>query len=69
MLQEYDVNPARCVVIEDSRIGLLAARAAGMRWVEHLMQSIRHFLPYLMEAGLQPSYGAAHDSGMGGSIE
>ena len=25
------VNPARCVVIEDTRIGLLAGNAAGMR--------------------------------------
>jgi FMN phosphatase YigB (HAD superfamily) len=33
VLQEYDVNPARCVVVEDSRIGVLAAKAAGMRWV------------------------------------
>lgn len=31
--QELDVNPARCVVIEDSRIGLAAAKAAGMRCV------------------------------------
>ena len=29
--QELGVNPARCVVIEDSRIGLAAAKAAGMR--------------------------------------
>ena len=25
------MEPARCVVVEDSRIGLLAAKAAGMR--------------------------------------
>lgn len=31
--QELDVNPARCVVVEDSKIGLLAAKAAGMRCV------------------------------------
>ncbi|PSC75122.1 haloacid dehalogenase-like hydrolase domain-containing protein isoform A [Micractinium conductrix] len=31
--KELDVNPARCVVIEDSRIGLAAAKAAGMRCV------------------------------------
>lgn len=31
--EELGVNPQRCVVIEDSRIGLLAARAAGMRCV------------------------------------
>ncbi|KAK9816684.1 hypothetical protein WJX72_003671 [[Myrmecia] bisecta] len=31
--EELGVNPARCVVIEDSRIGLLAARAAGMRCI------------------------------------
>lgn len=31
--QELGVNPARCVVIEDSRIGLLAGKAAGMRVV------------------------------------
>jgi hypothetical protein len=30
-LQELGVEPARCVVIEDSRIGLAAAKAAGMR--------------------------------------
>lgn len=30
---ELGLNPARCVVIEDSRIGLLAGRAAGMRVV------------------------------------
>ena len=30
-LQELGVDPARCVVIEDSRIGLAAAKAAGMR--------------------------------------
>ena len=29
--KEYDVDPARCVVIEDSRIGLAAGKAAGMR--------------------------------------
>jgi len=31
--EKLEVDPARCVVIEDSRIGLLAARAAGMRCV------------------------------------
>lgn len=31
--EQLDVNPARCVVVEDSRIGLLAAKAAGMRCV------------------------------------
>ncbi|KAI3425903.1 hypothetical protein D9Q98_007876 [Chlorella vulgaris] len=31
--QELGVEPARCVVIEDSRIGLAAAKAAGMRCV------------------------------------
>lgn len=31
--QELSVNPARCVVIEDSHIGVRAARAAGMRCV------------------------------------
>jgi beta-phosphoglucomutase-like phosphatase (HAD superfamily) len=31
--KELDVNPARCVVIEDSHIGLRAAKAAGMRCV------------------------------------
>ena len=30
---KLDVKPHRCVVIEDSRIGLRAARAAGMRCV------------------------------------
>lgn len=30
---ELGVAPARCVVVEDSRIGLAAARAAGMRCV------------------------------------
>jgi beta-phosphoglucomutase-like phosphatase (HAD superfamily) len=30
-LQELGVDPKRCVVIEDSRIGLAAAKAAGMR--------------------------------------
>lgn len=29
----YGVDPARCVVIEDSRIGLRAAKAAGMRCI------------------------------------
>lgn len=29
--QELGVDPARCVVIEDSRIGLAAGKAAGMR--------------------------------------
>ena len=29
--QTLGVNPARCVVIEDTRIGLLAGKAAGMR--------------------------------------
>jgi HAD superfamily hydrolase (TIGR01509 family) len=29
--RELGVEPARCVVIEDSRIGLAAAKAAGMR--------------------------------------
>ncbi|KAL4548439.1 hypothetical protein Ndes2526B_g01013 [Nannochloris sp. 'desiccata'] len=29
--KEYEVDPARCVVIEDSRIGLAAGKAAGMR--------------------------------------
>eukprot|EP00882_Tetradesmus_deserticola_P017052 GHRQ01018242.1.p3 GENE.GHRQ01018242.1~~GHRQ01018242.1.p3 ORF type:complete len:100 (+),score=56.12 GHRQ01018242.1:205-504(+) len=28
--QELGVNPARCVVVEDSRIGMQAAKAAGM---------------------------------------
>ena len=27
------VSPARCVVIEDSKIGLAAGKAAGMRWL------------------------------------
>mmetsp|Transcript_5579 Transcript_5579/g.10027 ORF Transcript_5579/g.10027 Transcript_5579/m.10027 type:complete len:335 (-) Transcript_5579:43-1047(-) len=31
--EKLEVDPARCVVIEDSRIGLLAAKAAGMRCV------------------------------------
>jgi HAD superfamily hydrolase (TIGR01509 family) len=31
--QELGVTPARCVVIEDSHIGLRAAKAAGMRCV------------------------------------
>ena len=31
--QELGVAPARCVVVEDSRIGLAAARAAGTRCV------------------------------------
>ena len=31
--RELNVEPARCVVIEDSEIGLAAARAAGMRCV------------------------------------
>ncbi|CAG9467283.1 unnamed protein product [Pedinophyceae sp. YPF-701] len=31
--KELDVSPARCVVIEDSRIGLLAGKGAGMRVV------------------------------------
>lgn len=31
--ERLGVNPARCVVVEDSRIGLLAAKAAGMRCV------------------------------------
>lgn len=31
--EKLGVNPARCVVVEDSRIGLLAAKAAGMRCV------------------------------------
>lgn len=31
--KELGVDPQRCVVIEDSRIGLLAARAAGMRCI------------------------------------
>lgn len=31
--QELDVEPGRCVVVEDSRIGLAAAKAAGMRCV------------------------------------
>ena len=31
--EKYAVEPARCVVIEDSRIGLLAGKAAGMRVV------------------------------------
>ncbi|KAK9845703.1 hypothetical protein WJX81_000087 [Elliptochloris bilobata] len=30
---ELSVDPARCIVIEDSRIGMLAARAAGMRCI------------------------------------
>lgn len=30
-MQELGVEPARCVVVEDSRIGLAAAKAAGMR--------------------------------------
>ena len=29
--KELDVDPARCVVIEDSKIGLAAGKAAGMR--------------------------------------
>ena len=28
---QLGVAPARCVVVEDSRIGLAAAKAAGMR--------------------------------------
>lgn len=31
--EHLNINPARCVVVEDSRIGLLAAKAAGMRCV------------------------------------
>jgi HAD superfamily hydrolase (TIGR01509 family) len=31
--RELNVDPARCVVVEDSRIGLLAGKAAGMRVV------------------------------------
>lgn len=31
--RELGVNPARCVVIEDSKIGLAAAKAAGMRCI------------------------------------
>jgi len=31
--ENLEVDPARCVVVEDSRIGLLAAKAAGMRCV------------------------------------
>ena len=31
--ERLDVRPARCVVVEDSRNGLLAAKAAGMRCV------------------------------------
>lgn len=31
--KELDVDPARCVVIEDSKIGLAAGKAAGMRVV------------------------------------
>lgn len=31
--QELDVDPARCVVIEDSKIGVAAGKAAGMRVV------------------------------------
>lgn len=31
--EELGVDPARCVVIEDSRIGLAAGKAAGMRVV------------------------------------
>jgi len=31
--QELGVDPARCVVVEDSHIGLTAAKAAGMRCV------------------------------------
>lgn len=31
--EELGVDPARCVVIEDSRIGMLAAKAAGMRCI------------------------------------
>jgi HAD superfamily hydrolase (TIGR01509 family) len=31
--QRLQVNPARCVVVEDNRNGLLAAKAAGMRCV------------------------------------
>ncbi len=30
---QLGVEPHRCVVVEDSRIGMLAARAAGMRCV------------------------------------
>ena len=31
--EDFGVDPARCVVVEDSRIGLRAAKAAGMRCV------------------------------------
>ena len=31
--REFKVDPRQCVVIEDSRIGLLAATGAGMRCV------------------------------------
>lgn len=31
--ETLDVNPSRCVVIEDSQIGLRAAKAAGMRCI------------------------------------
>ena len=31
--KELDVDPARCVVIEDSKIGVAAGKAAGMRVV------------------------------------
>jgi beta-phosphoglucomutase-like phosphatase (HAD superfamily) len=30
--KELGVEPARCCVVEDSGIGLKAAKAAGMRW-------------------------------------
>lgn len=31
--KELGVNPARCAVVEDSRIGMLAAKSAGMTCV------------------------------------
>ena len=34
----------RCVVVEDSRIGVLAARAAGMRYAESAVERLRKCL-------------------------
>ena len=38
--EQLGVEPAKCYVVEDSEIGLRAAKAAGMRWGQWVRASV-----------------------------